>query len=130
MSQEIQKFDPSLLMEGVRDRIKATFVSLIPDDQWKKMIENEIKKFMQEGQWQSDKGQFWKVVEEVLRAESREKIKTYLEKYHSTLWDGEGKMKTNEELNKLIIDNAPQIFAAMFASMFQQAVFNMKNSNY
>lgn len=31
---EIQKFDPSTLMEGVKERIKATFVSLIPDDQW------------------------------------------------------------------------------------------------
>lgn len=31
---EVEKFDPSKLMDGVRDRIKATFVALIPDDQW------------------------------------------------------------------------------------------------
>lgn len=39
---EIEKFDPSKLMDGVRDRIKATFVSLIPDEMWDAMVEKEI----------------------------------------------------------------------------------------
>lgn len=34
----VEKFDPSTLMEGVRDRIKATFISMIPD----------LEKFMKE----------------------------------------------------------------------------------
>ena len=38
----IEKFDPSKLMDGVKDRIKSTFVSLIPDDAWEKMVEREI----------------------------------------------------------------------------------------
>lgn len=42
MEKQIEKFDPSKLMEGVKDRIKATFVSLIPDDAWEKMVEKEI----------------------------------------------------------------------------------------
>lgn len=41
----IEKFDPSKLMEGVKDRIKSTFVSLIPDDAWEKMVEKEIYVF-------------------------------------------------------------------------------------
>jgi len=41
----VEKFDPSKLMEGVKDRIKATFVSLIPDDQWEKMVEKELYVF-------------------------------------------------------------------------------------
>ena len=45
MANEIEKFDPSKLMEGVKDRIKATFVSLIPDDQWEKMVEKELYVF-------------------------------------------------------------------------------------
>lgn len=36
MENQVEKFDPSRLMEGVKDRIKATFVSLIPDTEWKK----------------------------------------------------------------------------------------------
>ena len=42
----IEKFDPSKLMDGVKDRIKSTFVSLIPDDAWEKMVEKEIYIFM------------------------------------------------------------------------------------
>ena len=45
MSNEVEKFDPSKLMDGVKDRIKATFVSLIPDEQWEQMVETESKKF-------------------------------------------------------------------------------------
>lgn len=45
MANEIEKFDPSKLMDGVKDRIKATFVSLIPDDIWNSMVEKEIYVF-------------------------------------------------------------------------------------
>lgn len=39
---QVEKFDPAKLMDGVKDRIKSTFVSLIPDDMWAQMIEKEI----------------------------------------------------------------------------------------
>lgn len=44
-STMIEKFDPSKLMDGVKERIKATFVSLIPDEMWEKMLEKEIYVF-------------------------------------------------------------------------------------
>jgi hypothetical protein len=43
-----QAFDPSKLMEGVRDRIKATFVSLMPDGVWEGMVKTEVDKFFKE----------------------------------------------------------------------------------
>lgn len=60
MDNEIEKFDPSKLMDGVKDRIKATFVSLIPDDAWNKMVEDEIYSFTEgkiivEQKWDSEK---------------------------------------------------------------------------
>ncbi len=45
MDNNIEKFDPSKLMEGVKERIKATFVSLIPDEMWEQMLEKEIYVF-------------------------------------------------------------------------------------
>ena len=42
---EVEKFDPSKLMDGVRDRIKSTFVCLIPDEAWNSMVEKEIYVF-------------------------------------------------------------------------------------
>lgn len=48
MGTEVEKFDPSTLMQGVKDRIKATFVSLIPDAKWEEMVEAEITAFFNE----------------------------------------------------------------------------------
>ena len=42
MDSQVEKFDPSKLMDGVKNRIKATFVSLIPDDAWDSMVEKEL----------------------------------------------------------------------------------------
>ena len=41
---QVQKFDPATLMQGVKDRIKATFVSLIPEEQWEEMVKKEVDK--------------------------------------------------------------------------------------
>lgn len=46
MSEELEAFDPSRLMEGVRERIRATFVSLIPEDRWAAMVKEVIDEFM------------------------------------------------------------------------------------
>ena len=48
MDDKIEKFDPSTLMQGVKDRIKATFVSLIPDGQWEELVQKEIDAFFNE----------------------------------------------------------------------------------
>ena len=45
MSNEVEKFDPSKLMQGVKDRIKSTFVSLIPDAEWEGLVKKEIDNF-------------------------------------------------------------------------------------
>ena len=44
-NKTVEKFNPATLMQGVRDRIKATFVSLIPDNEWDIMVEKEVNEF-------------------------------------------------------------------------------------
>lgn len=44
-NEEVQKFDPSRLMDGVKDRIKATFVGLIQDEAWDGMVRKEVDAF-------------------------------------------------------------------------------------
>lgn len=41
-NKQIEKFDPTKIMEDVKNRIKGTFVSLIPDEMWSQMLEKEI----------------------------------------------------------------------------------------
>ena len=133
MTNEIEKFDPSTLMEGVRNRIKATFVSLIPDAQWEQMVNTEIEKFFKvEDRWESDnrtsKSPFTKIVREELDALARTKCKDMLEKYTSAAWSGNEPV-LNAELKKLLEENAQTIFVEMFRGMFQSAVNDMRNRN-
>ena len=51
---QVQKFDPATLMQGVKDRIKATFVSLIPEEQWEEMVKKEVDKFFREYEIRGD----------------------------------------------------------------------------
>ena len=45
---EIAKFDQANLMQNVRDRIKATFVGLIPDEEWDALVRKEVDAFLNE----------------------------------------------------------------------------------
>ncbi len=126
---EIQKFDPSTLMDGVRQRIKATFVSLIPEEHWEQLCQKEIDTFFQiRDQYSSNrtyKSHFQEVCKEVLTEISKEKIVEYLKEYDSTVWTIDG-LQASDKLKELIIKMAPEIFAATFANMFQNAIGQMK----
>jgi len=132
---EIQKFDPSTLMQGVRDRIKATFVSLIPDAQWEQLTQKEIDDFFKirddyrsQRDWRA-MSDFQKICFEEFEKLTREKIKEMLALYVSESWSNNGP-KVNEELNKLLVLNAQPLFVSMMSGMFQQAINNMANKSY
>lgn len=107
MDNNIEKFDPSQLMEGVKDRIKATFVSMIPDDVWNQMVEREIYIFtegrikqeydystkqykevrvpyqgdIEKDQWGNKKPDDISPLQEMIRQGLRDKFKEDLDKY-------------------------------------------------
>ena len=128
---DLQKFDPSTLMEGVRQRIKATFVSLIPDEQWDQLCQKEVDNFFKEYETNNNynnrtyKSEFREVCKEILTEVSKEKIKVFLSEYDSTTWVDDG-FKCSDKLAELIIKLAPEIFSATFGNMFQNAVSQMK----
>jgi len=99
---DLQKFDPSQLMQGVRDRVKATFVSLIPDEQWEKMIQKEVDDFFKLDSHYNDSSRaspFKLLVRKVLEELAKEKLHTYMQTFTSDLWENNAP-KLNEELKK------------------------------
>lgn len=128
MSNDIEKFDPSKLMDGVRDRIKATFVSLIPDDQWQKLVESEINKFFANTDNYNDKrSPFRKIVDEELTKLAKEKISEGLKAYTNETWNN-NQLVISDLLREHLINNSSQIFASAFSSMFQQVVNSLPRS--
>ena len=129
MSNDIQKFDPSTLMDGVKQRIKATFVSLIPEEQWEGLCKREIDSFFEIREDISRHfktySYFGEVCNEILMEISKEKIREYMKQYENSQWDNNG-LVASELLKKAIADNASEVFAKTFANMFQSAVNNMQ----
>lgn len=136
MSNEIEKFDPSKLMEGVRDRVKATFVSLIPDAQWEQMVKTESDRFfapfVERPYYEKTKDKysdFQLLCMDVMAGIAKEKIKTFLETYSSSVWSN-NEMVASEILMEALKKNAAEIFAGMIGSRVSTIINEMKSRNY
>jgi hypothetical protein len=131
MAQEIEKFDPATLMQGVKDRIKATFVSLIPDDKWEEMCKAEIDKFFKTGNSYGsnyrDYSEFSWVVNSALRAHTEQKIKEVLssEEFQVT-WNGNN-YDLSAAIKDELIKKAPEIFISSIEGMIGNVLMSLKN---
>jgi hypothetical protein len=126
MSTEVTAFDPSTLMQGVRDRIKSTFVALIPDDKWEQMIQKEINWYfnnMDSDYYKRSVTPFQKTVNEVFAEFTTARVKEFIEKNRSHIWE-DGYPKATEALTQILIENAPKMFAEVMGNMVQNVINN------
>lgn len=134
MTTAIEKFDPSMLMEGVKQRIKATFVSLIPEDQWEVLCQKQIDEFFEKKERYNNReaySYFGDICKDVLKEEAKNKVKLYLDKYDSKIWSSSlNGREPNKHLLDLLIKSAPEIFAATFGSMFQRVIQDIRSNPY
>jgi len=127
MSNEIEKFDPSRLMDGVRDRIKATFVSLIPEDQWEQMIKKEIDNFFGKKDYyrqNRDYTNFENICNKVFAEICENKVKEFLAAYTSNTWSNNAPI-VSDDLKKMLIEKAPEIFLSILGGAMQNVINNM-----
>ena len=144
---QVEKFDPSKLMDGVKDRIKATFVSLIPDAQWEQMCDSEMKKFFEPtfSGWdnkQKNPSQFENITRELMQKHCQEYLKELFAKPEysiTTIWEsssfatngGGQKVKLSDHLDTMVKEKMPEMMQAMFASVmsdaFHQFFSNVQN---
>jgi len=128
MENQVAQYDPAKLMEMVRDRIRATYVSMIPDEQWTSMIKKEVDAFFQVrdgGYQQRYFSSFGQVVQEELAKAAREKVSAIILELGEDMWTENG-MKPNEEIKKMCIENSGAIMASLISSAFQGAIQQMR----
>ena len=130
MENAVEKFDPSKLMDGVKDRIKSTFVSLIPDGQWEQMVKNEIDDFInkrKKSSWsQETESKFSILVHETIAMILKDKIKKQLEEFIGNRYDE----KITPALDKLIKENAESLISGMMGNMLRNAISLMNQQNH
>lgn len=122
---EVEKFDPSKMMDGVKDRIKATFASLIPDTAWDQMVKTVIDDYFhkkQEGDYRrQNTSKFEDLVKVMLEAEAKERISLYLKSEGFTVdyWNMYGQPQVSETTKKLLVENAGAAFVSLMQGTFQ-----------
>ena len=133
--EEIQKFDPATLMQGVKDRIKSTFVSLIPDEQWDQMCQKEIDIFFSYrpalDNWnrktEPSRTEFEKIVDQMLTDKARQEIVKFLDgEDFQVTWETNGKPVLSAAMKKLIVDNAGEILVNIMTQPFSNIISNIR----
>ena len=144
---QVEKFDPSQLMEGVKSRIKSTFVSLIPDTQWEEMCKSEMDKFFKV-QYKKDyngrdtteriPSEFEKIVTDLMREKCKEYLKELLAKPEykiESIWQfnnntniGGNKVTLSEHLDSMIKEKMPDMMNAMLSSIMADSFYILFNN--
>jgi hypothetical protein len=128
----VQPYDPARLMDAVRDRIKAEFVGLIPEDAWRQMVDAEIKRFFARTTVQTNYGRdtetrpspFESLVAEMMRERSKELVRQALE----AQWDNTTQEHASPLLAECLAKYGQDIFAATFRGMFENALAGIRNN--
>jgi len=132
MENEVQKFDPSTLMQGVKDRIKATFVSLIPDEQWEQMVKKEVDDFFntkdREYNNRNRYSDFQAIVRTELEAEARKRLLDYISSPDfNTVWQGSGLPVATEFVKNMVVENSGAILSNFYAGMASMMISDFAN---
>ena len=137
--QSLEKFDPSKLMDGVKDRIKATFVSLIPDDEWDRLVQAEIKAFFEkktEDGWTTPKTTpFAAICISILKQDAAKRINDFLQtEEYKRSWDSYGQPVVSKAVEKVIIENSGAVLAQMIggisSDMLQNFASQIRNRQF
>jgi len=130
-NNEIKAFDPNEAMKSVKEKIKDSFVSLIPDDQWNTMVKKEVDTYFMERNSSYSQGprasDFTNDVHNLLKAEVTSRVKFYLESNFQAIWDGNGKPICDTKIEEFILKNSGKILADMIGSTI---VIALQTSGY
>lgn len=131
MANEVQKFDPSLLMEGVKARIRAEFASLIPDEAWTQMVEKEVQSYFHdkfENNYRNERtSKFEDLIRNLLTEETKKRFAVYISSAEfERVWGKDGLPACSEAVKKMIVDNSGEILISFFGGMFEGMLSNFK----
>ncbi len=135
MSNEtgIQTVSLQSAADQLKDKIHSAFAELIPPDQWKGMIEAELKKFTSESRADDGYGRSREVpslLHTICKKEfeqlATEMVRAHLAKpeYYAAHWEG----KISEAINKWLTDNAEKLIQATVISLAGHAAQSVISS--
>lgn len=134
---ELEKFDPNKIMDTVRDRIKASFVNLIPEEHWQGLVKKEIDNFFAQKERQPQgygrneyRSDFGLLVTKLLNEEVDKRIKECLCSEEFTVtWENFGKPVVSKAIKETLVENSQAIFMNTIGAMMQNVLSQMQMQN-
>lgn len=124
------------IQNTIKDKIRAEFANLIPDDMWKGMVQSVVSEFI------TDKkdGYSGRASESPIKAMIRQEIEKMakahltaeLDRLGTVSWNSYGQQVAAEAIKKMISEHFAEMLAAVQAGFVEvavmQAVQNLRNS--
>lgn len=137
MANEIVKHAPIDYAKILRDKIRSEFASLIPEEEWKSMIEAEIKNFISPTKKQSYNG--WvdepSPFQSIIRTELENKFKGMVqgalssEFCTSTFANVGGAQTVSEAVKQVATAAAPEILSTLVQGIVLRAMEALRSQN-
>lgn len=109
------------VQEKVKERIRASFLDLIPPELWEGMVQAELHNFT--------KNELPKIIHEEASLKLREALKTEFKKPEwMGQWDNFGE-KPSQFAAQVVREAAPELVNAMFGRIAQSIVNDLRNGN-
>lgn len=110
----------SNIRDRVAEKIRATFLDLIPEDVFTEMVESEIRAFTQD--FGATKSPLKSMIEDELRSQFRTLIKDELGKpEYQGMWGSHG-LSAGGFVKQVISENIETIVQAQYSALVQEAV--------
>jgi hypothetical protein len=125
--------DARSFQDAVKEKIKKSFIDLIPENQWDELIKKSIDSFIvakPSGYGSDGKSELERFVHEELRKKFSALINEKLHQYCDTYFSEEGHEKVSTMLEEIIVKNAGKIFSDMIGQSVKYAIQNGMQSGY
>jgi len=117
---DIVKFDPAKWIDDVKQKIKAEFVGMVPEDQWDKMVQTEIESFINQ--------ELKVLVKECLTEECKKRMTEFFcSDNWQGQWDGNGYNILSKSVKDMIRDNMPAIIEGLVGSSLQGIMNSLRS---
>jgi len=118
------------ILSNVKDKIKAEFVNLIPEDKWEAMVKSAVDDWFKKRETNYNTREmvssFDQFVQGLLKEEVKERVKAY---FSSPEWQGEwkdGGETASDKMKEIIVENSDKIMATILGNAFQSALNNAR----
>lgn len=126
----------SQVQENIRNKIKAEFVNLIPDEMWTAMVESVVEDFTtgDRDQWgnRRQEPEIKRLIRSAIEDEVKTSIKAKMDELGASTWSSMGQRIMSEAMTKLIADHFDEVLASVNAGMvhlmINQAMNNLRHS--